>query len=106
MMPSSIGNIQARVARARGALLEPNADLTRVLLELGSAAEEMRGLGSDTLVAELEALRSELAGVGKLARNGEDFWQAWGRLSGLEPSYTPSGVLAAEPNTSRIVVQG
>ncbi|MEO5925499.1 MAG: hypothetical protein ABIR70_16885 [Bryobacteraceae bacterium] len=48
----------------------------------------------------------ELAAIARLARNGEDFWRAWGRLLGLEPGYTAAGVPASVPVGSRIAVQG
>jgi hypothetical protein len=84
-MPSNISNIRERVARARAALLVAGADLPGVLQELGAVADEARGLGSEASVPELTALRTELAAVGKLARNGEEFWNGWGRLLGVEP---------------------
>jgi hypothetical protein len=87
-------------------LVQQRPDLTRVLLDLQYAAEAMRCLGPETPAAELHALRLDLASVATLARNGEDFWTAWGRLSGLEPGYTPEGLRVADPPTSRIAVQG
>ena len=106
MTPSSIVSIRAKVAQARTSLLEPGANLTSVLLALESAATELRELGANTPICDLEALRLDLARVAKLARNGEDFWRGWGRLLGLEPAYTSEGLLAVEALTSRIVVQG
>jgi hypothetical protein len=98
------------VGLARAALLAPQPDLASVLLELGSAAEEMGSLGPetapDTAMPELDALRLVLAGVAKLARNGEDFWRGWGRLVGLEPGYTQGGAPVPEQSAARIVVQG
>jgi hypothetical protein len=49
---------------------------------------------------------NELAAIAKLARNGEQFWRAWGRLLGLESGYTAEGILAAQPRASHIEVQG
>jgi hypothetical protein len=106
MTPSNIASIREQVARAGAALREPGADFTGVLLGLESAVEGMRGLGADTPLAELEALRVELARVATLAHHGEDFWRSWGRLLGLEPGYTPAGVLAAEQSISHIAVEG
>jgi len=60
------------------------------------------------LKADLENLRLELRCAERLARNGEDFCRGWGRLLGLEPSYTPAGVLASLPEqaSTRIAVTG
>lgn len=106
MTPSSISRIRRRIAGARGVLLEPDGDLSRVLMELESAAEEIPHLGPETPVVEIEALRLELARLAQLASNGTDFWRSWARLLGLEPGYTQGGVLAPEPTVSRIAVRG
>lgn len=94
------------MAAARGAMLEPGANLTGVLDELQGAAAELQLVGLETPRAEMDALRLELAGIAKLAHNGEEFWRGWGRLLGLEPGYTAGGALGEAASASRIVVQG
>jgi len=103
-MPLSIASIREQVVLARLALLKN--DIAGGLLRLESAALGMRGLGADTSKSEVEALRVDLARVAMLARNGEEFWRSWGRLVGVEPGYTPAGVLAEAPAASRIAVEG
>lgn len=103
MTPSSIRN---RLVEVRRLLLEPGADLTRVVQELGVASEELRLLGPGANRSEMDAVKLELSRVARLARNGEAFWGGWGRLLGLEPAYTAAGVLASAPGAASIAVRG
>jgi hypothetical protein len=96
-MPSTINSL---LAEARAALISDPAAAAGMLEEV---AERLRGQAP---LLDADALRSELAALAKLARNGEQMWRAWGRLLGLEPGYTAAGVLRAEPGASHIVVEG
>src|SRR3954469_7250043 len=96
-MPSTINSL---LAQARAALISDPAGAAVMLEE---AAERLRGHATPL---QADAIRSELAAISKLARNGEHMWRAWGRLLGLEPGYTSGGALAAEPGASHIVVEG
>ncbi len=88
--------IDSLVAEARTVLI---SDPARAAVLLEEVAERLR--------RQLQPVdRSALAAIATLARNGETFWRAWGRLLGLEPGYTPEGVFAAEPRATHIAVQG
>ncbi len=92
-MPSTTNNL---LAEARAALI---SEPMRAAMLLEEVARRLR-------VQPESVDRSELAALSKLARNGEDFWRAWGRLLGLEPGYTAAGVQASVPAGSRIAVEG
>ena len=91
-MPSTT----SKLAEARAALV---SDPVRAAVLLDEIVECLR--------ARPEAVdRREMAALTTLARNGESFWSAWGRLAGLEPGYTSEGMLAPELHASHITVDG
>ncbi len=106
MMPSSSSSVSGRLARVRGLLLEPSVDLASVLKELEVVAAALRSLGPAVSPTELDAVRSEVARVARLAKGGEEFWRAWGRLAGLEPGYTTAGQFAAARPAPTLAIQG
>lgn len=110
MTHSSIAEVRETLGKTRAALVE-STDLPGQILALEAAVAQLREVQQfGDLAAEAEEiglLREEVQRVQALVRHGEEFWQGWARLLGMDTGYAPTGCAPAmAPAPVSIDVEG